>query len=44
MRNNQYPNNIIKASEVLSNHPFDKLSKQNIGNNNNDRNNDNNDN
>ena len=42
--NNWYPNNITKASEVLRNHPFDKLLTQNIGNNNNDRNNDKNDN
>ena len=42
LENNQHPKYITKASEVLSNHPFDKTLNQNNGNNNNNRNNENN--
>ena len=42
LENNQHPKYITKASEVLSNHPFDKTLNQNNGNNNNNRSNENN--
>ena len=42
MHNNQSPKQITKASEALTNHPFDKLLKKNNGNNNNNCNNENN--